>query len=258
MSIEYTKAYLSGNFLEIYEYEKAPQVRQYQVRKKRKDKSFVGDSIAFGRRIDNLRNTRRAFVRLVRSNLVGVDSPALLTLTMYEVVGIGQACDVFTRFVKMLRRNEGLCFRYIAVPEFQRRGAVHFHVLIWGIKNAIIEQERVCRYLQNIWQYGYVDCFATDGSGKLAGYLAKYMSKTVQDVRLCRKKAFMCSRNIMRPVSVSSAFSLGCLAEEQGFELSTAPVLHKSVSMTKWLGRSSYRLLNIAKEKTNEIDFDDK
>lgn len=251
----YQKICRSGNFLEIYEYQKDLPVRK--SRKKTDRIKYRGSS---SRRADNVARLKRDFTRLVRANLVGDTSPAFFTFTMVEVVRIELAYRFFTEFVQRFRRLYGKHTRYIAVPEFQERGAVHFHVLWWGLPKELIENEtpkkqivegvvsekRGDRAIQHVWGRGFVDCVSTDGSPKLAFYLAKYMQKTLQDDRLYRQKSYTCSRNVLRKVSFKTKTSAFHALEAWGVDLSTTePLLEKRFD-TYWLGKGRYRcyLLN--------------
>jgi len=153
------------------------------------------------------------------------------------------------------RRRYGKAVRYIAVPEFQERGAVHFHCLFWGVPEKAIEDEapknvdvegvvsvkRGSRAIQHLWSYGYVDCLPTDGSPKLAFYVAKYMHKAVLDERIRGQKSYSCSRNVMRPMSVATKSGSSFALDAWGVKLSTAEPLHEKFFDTYWLGRGRYR-----------------
>lgn len=203
----FNKIVQSGNLLEIYQYEKSLQINK--PRKKPND--LIKRVVKVGkRRADNARRLRKSFTRLIRSNLIGSELPVLATFTTFEVLRIDLAFRAFTSFMARCRRCFGREFRYITVPEFQKRGAPHFHTLIWGFPEEVIKNETVNRRIQNLWARGFVDLRPTDGSPKLAGYLSKYMSKALHDSRLLSQKAYATSRNIMRPLSFtnSKAFEL--------------------------------------------------
>jgi len=216
--VGYTRIIRSGNIIEIYKYERPispPTFRKNRIQAARNGNIRTPKK----RRSDNCYRLRKNFRRICDANLTGDEIPSFLTLTMHQIVSLSRAVVYFSGFVRRLRKRIGNDFRYIAVPEFQKRGAVHFHVLIWGLPDGYVDEispantqtitidclkEANSRVLQNIWGYGYVDCFRTDGSPKLSGYMSKYMSKHMQDLRLATEKAYYCSRNIMRPMSYGS------------------------------------------------------
>jgi len=268
----HTKIIQSGNTLEIYQYEKSlsPRIRESRPRKPRKtDKRFRYA------RLDNVKRRSKSFLRLVRSNLIGDLRPFLLTLTMFEDLGIKRSYSLLTVFISRLRKDFGPGFRYVAVPEFQKRGAVHFHLMFWGLPphlackgymdrsrgfNRFIHEcesgqcERHTRYFSRLWQRGFVDSLQTDGSPKLATYLAKYMSKSMSDKRLLGEKSYCASRNVYRSSMVSSSVALDYAPEIWGFDLSTVKNLHYREFDTQWLGKGRYTLIdleNIQNESDN-------
>jgi len=232
----YYKVVQSGNIIETYAYEKTPVV----ITRRKKRRTYTNDLSTLSiRRKDNIWRYKKSFLRLVWANLRANDRPALFTFTMLEVVSLEEARHCWRGFVERLRGLQGSLWRFIVVPEFQKRGAVHFHALIWGLPHDLIENERSERTIQNLWGYGYVDCLFTDGSPLLAGYLAKYMSKGLQDVRLLRKKAYSASRNVLRPVFVSSSEAYSFIEEEvRGVDNSQ---IYQNSFDTMYLGRCHYK-----------------
>jgi len=238
----YVKVVQSGNLLEVYEYEKPLPQQNYR---KRKRNTTVGNRKYSFRRRDNVGRLKKSFQRLIRANLARDGSPLLFTFTMAEVVRVQLGYECFSGFIQRLRRQYGKDFRYIAVPEFQKRGAVHFHVLFWGLPEKIAVDERSSRTIQRLWGYGYVDCILTDGSPRLASYLSKYMQKAVFDDRLLYQKAYVCSRNALRPMSFPFVQAVANLDLIWGTD---ELLVYKKSFDTMWLGRcdySSYELKNI-------------
>lgn len=237
----YVRLVRSGDQLEVYEYAINSEYFGNHEPRQRKKKVRNHDLSARYRRADNVRRFKRDFIRLVRANLGGIESPALLTLTMFEIMGIKQAYSLFTLFFRDLSKITKSNFRYVAVPEFQRRGAVHFHVLIWGLSEDLIKNERNNRRIQNIWQRGFVDSIPTDGSPRLAGYLGKYMSKAMQDQRLLGQKAYTASRNVLRPLLFKAQEEFDDISDFYLEGFSPLALQDKSFD-TQWLGKGRYRL----------------
>jgi len=248
MKVQFTKTIKSGNILEIYQYERAPHVsaagRRPRVEKNADDKRH---SAPQSRRIDNVMRAKRRFIRLVRANTAGDSKPAFLTLTMYSVTSLETASRIFGRFTERLKTANENPLRYFGVPEFQKRGAVHFHCLVWGLRDGLVENERDTRYLQNIWGYGYVDIIATDGSDKLAGYLAKYMSKGLLDVRLAGKRGYYCSSSVLRPLHFKTTQIANHTDLIWGVDKT---LVHESRFMTEWLGEGRYYRYNLTPSVT--------
>lgn len=237
----HVKVVQSGKTIELYEYERELPCRE----KSRKSSRDIYDFTTIKRRGNNLKEQKKNFVRLVRSNLEGVGNPLLVTLTMREIRTISYSYHSFHLFVTKLRQRLGKAFQYIAVPEFQRRGAVHFHVLIWGIDDRYYRTERSTRFFANLWREGFVDIIRTDGSARLAGYLGKYMSKTISDSRLSGKKAYSASRGVKRPAKFSGPIITGYFQEIYGIELSTDSPVHEREYSTQYLGKCNYKVYRI-------------
>lgn len=234
----YTKVIQSGKTIEVYEYERDIQKNRYKAQKRRTGRrTFI-----VSRRADNLARLRTSFVRLVRSNFSSDDRATLITFTFVSVCGVSEAYRIFSAFIYRFRKTQA-GFRYIAVPEFQKRGAIHFHVLFWGLNPEIIKNERRNRSIQRVWAMGFVDCIPTNNSPRLAWYLAKYLSKTLQDKRLGGKKAYCASRNVLRPVSLSNSWAVKNLESIWGV-VSGSEVEDRQF-MSQWLGNCRYRQYSI-------------
>jgi len=235
----------SGNLIELYEYEKdcSKKKAYYKPRKKR----YRIEGLSTRRRYDNASRLKKGFIRLVRSNLTGADRPAFFGLTFAEVLPFEAGVTAVTFFFKRLRKTFGKRFRYIAVPEFGRLGTqrLHFHVLVWGLPENLILNERNTRLFQNCWQEGFLDCIPTDGAPALAGYLGKYLFKALHNDGLVGKKAYFCSRNTLRPMSTSLKTVYNYTHELWGLQLSTTTPLQEKFFETQWLGQGRYRLYKI-------------
>jgi len=270
----------TGDIFEQYVYEKQPNPPRQRKGSTRERSKYPSRRSAYG-----IKRTRQNFLRLVRSNCGSNGSPALITLTVHNDMGIEMGYRCLTHYLADIRRNFGSELRYVAVPEFQKRGAVHFHLLVWGLPKEIIFHEtsyadwcrkafrqpklfnrflewakqegftadhaRGDRKLQNLWSLGFVDCVPTDGSLALAGYLAKYMRKSMHDERLDGYKAYVCSRNVMRPVSSSSAqgFAAPEIAE---VVFGDNELLFEKEFDTLFMGRCNYKMF-----KVNEYGIND-
>lgn len=233
----YKKLLQTGYIVEVFEYQGTPAVlmpkRAHNPRQERRVRK---------RRPDHVASAAQSFRRLVRGNL-SKGAPALLTLTMLDLVDVRIAYKCFTSFGSRVRRIFGEGIAWLAVPEFQARGAVHFHVLIWGLPDNIVKNERNTRYIQNLWSYGYVDLIQTDGDEKLAYYLTKYLSKGMSDDRLIGVKAYSSTRNIMRTVSFNNQAQVDFI-QEQMIAVDNVHVFEKTYD-TLWLGRCIYRRYKI-------------
>src|ERR1035437_8518318 len=126
----YSKITKMGKYLEIKQYEKGLTNIPHRQIKRRHGKRH---SELRRYRPDNIGRKISCFQNIVWSNLGGDKPPALITFTMSEICGIVSAYKDFSVFIQRIRKRFKESFRYIAVPEFQRRGAVHFHMIVWGL-----------------------------------------------------------------------------------------------------------------------------
>lgn len=238
-----------SNTLEIYEYEKDLVVLGGRTRTRKVDSCVYdvssGGDDSFqerqeGKRRDNARRAALAFRRIVASNFGGSAPPLLVTLTYRDnFTDLGGAYKHYSAFNQSLRYKYGKTFRYICVPEFQKRGAVHFHALYWGLPEEIFLLERKTRTLAGLWGKGFVYLKETDGNEKLSHYLTKYMSKAFVDPRLKNQKCYTASRNIKRPYIQSGTLNVPIILEEYG--VTKEAVVDKKY-LTNWLGAGRYRV----------------
>lgn len=106
----------------------------------------------------------------------------------------------FKSWIDHVRRDHDL--RYLFVPELHEDGAIHFHGLVWGIDDLMIDSGKVDgsgRQIFNISGYGLGWTTATMISDqvKAAGYVLKYITKDIQAVSGGRRK-YWSSRNLNR------------------------------------------------------------
>ncbi len=255
----FTKTISYSNIVELYEYEEnVSDIRRGRrgLSAKSKNKSLVkgGNGSVLPRkpnpkREDNARRSAVVFRRLVSANLGEHSKPVLISLTYAKnITEIGQGHKDFNTFARNVRAKFGKEVRYIAVPEFQKRGAIHFHALFWGLPSEeLTRTERHTRLVADYWGQGFIDLVMTDGNHKISGYLSKYMVKAIMDPRMAGRKGYFCSRNIIRP-----AIEKNVLVEPLFFgglkditDLSSAKVLEDKEYPTRWLGKGRYRKFEI-------------
>jgi len=210
--MSYEKVIRSGSLLEYWVYERTPHQkgRTSLQNKKREGRGYRKHA---ERREDNIRRLVKNFRRLVRSNLVGTEPPALLTLTMLQIISLKASSRLLTQFFVRLREYYGRDIRYIAVPEFQKDGTLHFHSLMWGVplslgdiryRKQILSKglERTLRIIGGLWGRGFADVVRTDGSPKLSYYLSKYFTKARLDPRFYGHRVVYYSQNFPHPLSI--------------------------------------------------------
>lgn len=207
MSIPYEvkqKLVVSGRFAEYYEYEKSYWVGWPRVVR------FVPEALKARRSVlaceqerirdDNVHRTRVKIRRLVNSN---PDMLSFLTLTFAEnVIDLKEANYAFNQFVKRLNRVfPG--FKYLAVPEFQKRGAVHYHVICnFSVPSGVDRKEFERDFANRYWQNGFIKLKDIKNVDNVGAYICKYLGKANFDARYFKKRKFFYSFNLFRAVVV--------------------------------------------------------
>lgn len=152
-------------------------------------------------RDENIIRTKLNCQRIAKAN--SNDWCSFITLTYAEnMQDMKQAkidLNFFIKNIKKVKRD----FKYIAIPEFQKRGAIHFHLLtnISLQDNFIIKQQKnnPKYYDVKYWNKGFTSVEEIKGDvKKIVGYISKYMTKDCDD-RLFSVKRYTCSQNLVKP-----------------------------------------------------------
>lgn len=235
----YKKIVQVGTKLHVYEYQYRPfknnlARERYAPRRKRNSE----------RRPDNIAFLRKKFTQLVSTNLSFSYFTAFLTLTYASVVDVSAGNAGFTKFQRVFSKKFPQV-QYVCVPEFQKRGSIHYHLLLFNFPEDLVLSERNTRFLAKMWGNGFVDIVSTDNSPKLAFYLAKYMSKNLSDDRLNGKKAYFCSRNVLRPCDIKTDLQLDYLQKEWSVDINTLTPVYSKKYNTMWLGQCDYNVYKL-------------
>ncbi len=194
-----TKVVVSGKHSETYHYNK-PVLRDYDKppQKGGKDNKikelniFEQEAIKKKQIQYSINRTKTSIRRLVNSN------PHLnkfMTLTFADnITDLTQANYLFNQFIKRISYRYGE-FEYLAVPEFQKRGAVHYHLLC---NLPYIEMDA----LEYIWGHGMVNIRKTNEVNNLGAYMSKYLGKELFSGRIFGKKKFFRSQTLSEPVEL--------------------------------------------------------
>ncbi|MGW8014700.1 rolling circle replication-associated protein [Staphylococcus xylosus] len=177
--------------------------------KKKKDlKSIVNRQRSNTRAKQNLKD-------LILLNFT--DYFSFITLTFKEnLTHIESANYIFKTFIRRLKYYLKSKFdinkiKYICIPEFQKRGAIHFHMLC-DIPPFIPYKDLIHMWKKSIYKNKKIKLNKSDGSlyikssnkqkespERIANYLTKYLTKQSSDTRFIGKKTYFCSRNLKRP-----------------------------------------------------------
>jgi len=158
-------------------------------------------------RFDNLFRSRKLVIDLSYENKNLWKS--FLTLTFADnVKDIDFANKCFNTWLTSIRQSFS-DFAYLCVPEFQKRGAVHYHLLSnleVGGEFLPIQNEKKHMYDVKFWKYGFTSAFdlkLSDDRFNVSLYVCKYLYKDI-DSRLFGRKKIMHSRNLNLPKVVTT------------------------------------------------------
>lgn len=209
------KVIYCGDYIQIYNYNKPHVLKDKNLEIMKdlyntdiKSKMVVSNKQKLQRIEEkNLLRSKFELQRLVKTNIN--DFKTFLTLTFADnITSIEQAnkqFNIWRTYIKKLKSD----FKCVGVPEFQKRGAVHYHLLtnIDYNDNLILSQEEVKLYNKysgwqvgkNVkgWSYGYSMCKNMKDIN-IIGYISKYMTKDI-DNRLWGKRRYFYTRNLKRP-----------------------------------------------------------
>lgn len=239
-----TKVIISGGVIEVYDYEK-PVMKGYKSNGGR-DKEANEEGKEKNRK-DSLRRARQEVRRIVNAN-VGAYGEQLtakfITLTFGDnVTDLDKANYELKKFIQRLNYlvygTKVANLRYTAVPEFQKRGAVHYHVVIYNlpyIKADVIEK---------VWGNGFIKINKIDDVDNVGAYICKYMVKDLDDERLRGRKCYFNSRGLFKPVVIEDEKKTETIKQSLPDELMTVSKQYEN----EHLGKISYRQYNLKSEK---------
>lgn len=167
------KAIISGRIAELYDYSR-PLVQGYTGKRVgRANSAFTSEEVKEENRKKTAFRARATVRRMINAN------PQLnkfLTLTFAEnLQDIETARYELKKFIlRLIYRFPS--FSYIEVIEFQKRGAVHFHILC-NLEYVDVNE------LAKIWRNGFIKLNRIDNIDNLGAYVTKYMKKDNKNPR---------------------------------------------------------------------------
>jgi len=181
---------VSGDIYELYTYAR-PYFYNWGPAKKT---TAEGRSPADKKRDDHVLRARRQIRRLVNANTAS-EVPKFVTFTFAKNIrSLQEANPLFTRFQKEMQRRFGRT-RYLCVPEFQKRGAVHYHVIYFDLPYI----PRIKEEFSKLWSHGWVKVIAVRKIRNVGAYVSKYLQKGLGDRRSVGQKGYFCSRRMIQP-----------------------------------------------------------
>ncbi len=183
------KAIVSGKLVELYYFEVPLLLNHINKKTKRLELDRTEE---YRERTAN----KGSFLirRLLHSNFKTFDKFISLTFhndNNFDISSL-EACEKYkVEFLAKLKRSFKKDLKYIVVSEYQKRGAVHYHIVC---DLPFVEKEKI----QELFPYGFLDIRAIDNIDKKTFYLTKYITKNRKDPRFVGKKAYFTSTNLVR------------------------------------------------------------
>ena len=217
-----------GEYIQVYYYENSKIIRHkkdnidLELTKQKINNIFNEKNDLKETSNNNLKENKIEMKNIIRSKLTcqriaktNADKwKSFITLTFEEnITNIKEANKKFNYFTNKVRRIKK-DFSYIAIPEFQKRGAIHYHLLTNLECNSNLIPKRPKKRLYNpntkrykeleyydlkYWNDGFSSAELMTGDiKKIVGYISKYMTKDV-DNRLFGYRRFFYSQNLIMP-----------------------------------------------------------
>lgn len=200
------KLIISGDVVELFEYDRPVIVDHLGLRPSGRSKSATEEQKLINR-YKTMVKARGVLRRVINANAYqwydergSPYKPVFLTLTFAEnMQDLRLANYEFKKFNKRLNYYLGgkkAKLKYVAVPEFQDRGAVHYHVVYFNLP--YIEANKIAA----IWEKGFIKINAIDEVDNVGAYISKYMGKDISDKRLLGEKCYFKSRGLRMPTEI--------------------------------------------------------
>lgn len=229
------KVVVSGKHVEVYKYKKQVwrefEKKNFEDEKPQKEpkqlNAFEQIAIMKQKQQYSVNRTRTEIRRLINSN---PQLTKFMTLTFAKnITDLKEANYIFNQFIKRMNYKYP-DFKYLAIPEFQQRGAVHYHLLC---EMPFIH----FREITEIWGQGNIDIKTLNNVDNIGAYVCKYLSKDMFDERTFAKKKFFRSQTLLEPVEILGYWAMKFV--EKLCSVLT-PVFEKTFE-SEWVGEVEYK-----------------
>lgn len=241
----------SGDIIEIYEYSegylKGYKLTENEINSRRNSESDSDDTDSRER---SLKRAKRDLRRLINANhgQYGKEfTSKFLTLTFKEnVQDIKQANYEFQKFIKRLNYKlygtKKANLKYTTVIEFQKRGAIHYHTIIYNMpftKQKIIEK---------IWGNGFIKINKIDDVDNVGAYVSEYLGQAekgqghdIEDDRLRGQKSYFSSKGLFKPLEITDKK----IVEQVAAALLNEKPTYSATYDNEHLGNITYKQYNL-------------
>ncbi|NCN25546.1 hypothetical protein GW935_02715 [Candidatus Falkowbacteria bacterium] len=229
------KVVVSGKHVEVYKYKKYVwrdfEKKDFEnVRSQKEPKqldAFEQLELKKKKQQYSVNRTRTEIRRLINSN---PQLTKFMTLTFAKnITDLKEANYIFNQFIKRMTYKHP-DFKYLAIPEFQKRGAVHYHLLC---EMPFIHY----REITEIWGQGNIDIKTLTDVDNIGAYVCKYLSKDMFDERTFGKKKFFRSQSLSEPIELLGYWAMKFVERVCS---ALAPVFEKTFE-SEWVGEVEYQ-----------------
>lgn len=231
--------------MELFEYERPVTVGRDVYRPGRSVEASEEQKVL--NRLKTMKRARSNLMRLINANVrrwYDDDGrpyePVFLTLTFAKnVQDIDEANKAFKNFRRRLEYEINGKLKYVCVIEFQERGAIHYHLVIFNLPYIPVSR------LAEIWRHGFVKINVIKDVDNVGAYMSKYMGKDVMDERLIGEKCYFSSRGLHKPKEKA-------LTEEEKDQLAaglSGKEVYKAEFQNEYTGKTVYTQYNLKRQQ---------
>jgi hypothetical protein len=174
--------------------------------------------------------------------------PMFLTLTFKEnIQDLNITHKIFMKYIQRLNyfvNNKKITtLKYVAVTEFQKRGAIHYHIIFFNLP--YIERMRLLK-LNKVWGFGFYNLEPVYNEKKMSNYISKYMYKNINNKVFFGRKKYLSSRRLKKLNVVLDEIHIGKI-------ISLLPPESKKMDeerKSEYTGNYNYKLFNLGQGKT--------
>ena len=197
-----SKIKLCGNVLKVYNYSKDTNKLNNNVIKNEDIDNKI-KYVKLGERFkNNLIRAKNNLIDLIDCNIT--EYSKFLTLTFREnITDYKYTSKCINSFFTNLRQNYNYNFKFVWVRETQKRGAIHFHIVLFYDNKIDIE------ILKKVWSYGFIKINVIDDYKNISRYVSKYIVKSFLNDYLndTNIRCYSCSKGLKRPLEFKSDIS---------------------------------------------------
>lgn len=243
------KIVISGNIVEVYKYEKGYlkgfTLSDSERENKGRRSDYMSDNYTEHRK-QALQRASRDLRRLINANVnqYGKEFTAkFVTLTFGEnVTDLKIANKEFRLFIERLNyqlfKTKKANIKYSVVVEFQKRGAIHYHVIFYNIP--YIKYDKFAEW----WGNGDITINKIKEVDNIGAYVTKYMTKDNSDERLQGQKSYFNARGLIKPTEETDKKKVEAFADA----LPVEKMNYSSCFENEHLGKIVYKQYNLNKK----------